>query len=279
MDIRDKENKTDEHPAALGEFARFYGIIKRLRDPGGCPWDIEQTSASMRGNLIEEAYECVSAIDNNDDVNLEEELGDLLLVLTMIARIKEQENRFTLARVLDGISDKLVRRHPHVFGDSVVRDSGEVVTQWDKIKKESEGKEKPDSILDTIPLSLPPLERALKMQKKAAKVNFDWKESGPIIEKLKEEIGELEHAMNCHDADEAEREFGDILFTIVNIGRFASIDSSLALHRTNEKFARRFHAIETRLAEMGIPIETAGLELMDSLWNSVKEQEKSEGDL
>ncbi len=260
----------------LAEFGRFYGIIKRLRDPGGCPWDIEQTPLSMRENLVEEAYECVDAIDKNDDENLKEELGDILLVIAMIVRMKEQENRFTFSQVLDGISEKLVRRHPHVFGDSVVSDSGEVVEQWDRIKKDVEGKKK-GSIFDTIPASLPPLERALKLQKKAAKVRFDWKESGPIVLKLKEEVGELEQALLANDSVDAEEEFGDILFTIVNIGRFASINPSIALNRTNEKFKARFMEVEKRLAEMGIPVEKAGLELMDSLWNSIKAESKSSG--
>lgn len=257
----------------LAGFGRFYGIIKKLRDPGGCPWDIEQTPLSMRENLIEEAYECVDAIDKNDDDNLKEELGDILLVIAMIVRMKEQENRFTFAQVLDGISEKLVRRHPHVFGDSVVSGSGEVVEQWDRIKKDVEGKKK-GSIFDTIPASLPPLERALKLQKKAAKVQFDWKESGPIVLKLKEEVGELEEALLSNDSVHAEEEFGDILFSIVNIGRFASINPSIALNRTNEKFKARFAEIEKRLAEMGIPVEKAGLELMDSLWNAIKAEGK-----
>jgi tetrapyrrole methylase family protein / MazG family protein len=260
---------------AISEFVRLYGIITKLRDPGGCPWDIEQTPETMRENLLEEAYECVNAIDNHDDANLCEELGDLFLDGMMIVRMAEQEKKFTLEQVFSGISEKLIRRHPHVFGDSIVGGSEEVVTQWDKIKEEVEGKKNTQSILASVSRSLPPLERALEIQKKAAKTGFDWNESAPIVKKLEEEIGELEHALACSDAHAAEEEFGDILFTIVNIARFASINPSIALNRTNEKFTARFKEIEKRLMDKGIPIKDAGLELMDSLWNEIKKEEKT----
>ena len=260
--------------AAVKEFIRLYGIIRRLRDPGGCPWDIEQTPESRRENLIEEAYECVNAIDNRDDTNLAEEIGDLFLVVMMIVRMKEQKNIFKLENTLHGISEKLIRRHPHVFGEAVVVDADEVVTQWEKIKVEVEGKKSSVSVLDGVSTSLPPLERALELQKKAAKTGFDWKESGPIIKKLDEEIRELEHAISISNSEEAEKEFGDILFTIVNIARFASINPSIALNRTNEKFASRFMGIEKRLKDLGIPQEEASLELMDSIWDEIKKEEK-----
>jgi tetrapyrrole methylase family protein/MazG family protein len=261
---------------AVKEFIRLYGIIKKLRDPGGCPWDLEQTPESMRQNLLEEAYECVTAIDNRDDANLEEELGDIILVVLMIARMKEQERRFALEDAFRSISEKLVRRHPHVFGKAVVSGPEDVVSQWEDIKTHVEGKESLHSAIGNVPASLPPLDRALEMQKKAAKVGFDWKESAPIIEKLREEIEELEAAIANADDKEAEKEFGDILFTIVNIARSASINPSIALNRSNEKFKSRFMELEKRLDAMGCAPGQAGLDLMDSIWDTIKSEENRE---
>ncbi|MBN1834518.1 MAG: nucleoside triphosphate pyrophosphohydrolase [Spirochaetales bacterium] len=253
-----------------GAFAELYSIVKALRAPGGCPWDREQTPYSLRTNLIEEAYEAVSAIEEADDPNLEEELGDLYLLVTMIGYMKEQEGRFAVADSLHHICAKLIRRHPHVFGDSVKETADEVIEQWDHIKDHVEGKKPKKSALERVPRSLPPLERAFEIQNKASKVGFDWKNPGPVWEKLEEEIAELRQADLAADPEAVEEEFGDLLFTVVNLGRLMGIDPTLALNRTNQKFIARFQEMERRLIERGFQIGKADLDTMDRVWNEIK---------
>jgi tetrapyrrole methylase family protein/MazG family protein len=265
-----------EKSAAMRGFEKLYSIITRLREPDGCPWDLDQTPLSMRKNLIEEAYEIVNAIDALDDTNLEEEIGDLLLVVLMIVRMKEQENRFGLEGVFAQINEKLIRRHPHVFGEAIARDADDVVTQWDRIKKEVEGKHREGGALSGIPASLPPLERAYEIQKKVSKVGFDWEKPGPIFEKLEEELAEFRQAVEEGNVREMEIELGDIFFTVVNIGRILKIDPSLALNRTNEKFTARFSEMEKRIALTGKTLTEVGLDRMDSVWNDIKQEMSDE---
>ena len=254
-------------------FGRFYGLVKRLRDPGGCPWDREQTPMSIRANLVEEAYECASSIEEGSDEELKEELGDLFLVAAMVIYMKEQESRFRLTEVLEGICAKLIRRHPHVFGNSKKETSREVLAQWDEIKAGEPNHQPRASALGRVPRTFPPLERAYLLQEKAAKVGFDWPSPEPVWDKLAEEIGELRQASSSADPRRVEQELGDLLFTVVNLGRLMKIDPSLALNATNQKFVTRFQEVERRLAARGLEPERAGLELMDSLWNRIKDEE------
>ncbi len=255
-------------------FDRFFEIVRRLRAPDGCPWDREQTAESLRSSLLEEAYECVDGINQADDHNLREELGDIYLLVTMIGYIKEQEGSFTVSEVLDEISEKLVRRHPHVFGESSASTSDEIIQQWDRIKVEVEGKRPKESALDGIPASFPPLERAYKIQKKAAKAGFDWTEKEPVLDKVREELDECAQELQSGDAEALEQELGDLLFSVVNLCRFLHIDPATALHQTNQKFVRRFHAVERGMKERDLPMDNAHLAEMDAIWNAAKRTEK-----
>jgi tetrapyrrole methylase family protein/MazG family protein len=228
----------------------------------------------LRGSIVEEAYECVAAITSGDDVNLAEELGDLYLLATMVAWMKEQEGRFTVARTLSGIADKLVRRHPHVFGDSTARSSAEIVSQWDRIKSEEKPGRDAESPLARLPGSLPPLERAARIQELVSKVGFDWKSPAPVWQKMHEEGRELEEAVQKGDPRRVEDEVGDLLFTVVNLSRLLNVDPAIALHRTNEKFIGRFRKLEAVLEAQGLKPAEAGLERMDTIWNQVKEEEQ-----
>lgn len=254
-------------------FGKLYEIVKRLRAPDGCPWDRKQNPYMIRTNLVEEAYECVSAIEEQDDENLEEELGDLLLVVTMITYMKEQEGRLRLTRVLEHICSKLIRRHPHVFGDAKKETPDEVIEQWNHIKDHVEGKKPKYSVLERVPRTLPPLERALEIQKKVSKVGFDWDQVSPVWEKLEEEIQELKTAHDGRDVRRIEQEFGDILFTLVNLGRLMNIDPTLALNGTNQKFINRFQELERRLQDQGRKPEDLDLDALDTIWNQIKRED------
>lgn len=256
-------------------FAGFYRIIKKLRSENGCPWDRKQTAKSLRTNLLEEAYECIEAISEENDQHTAEELGDVLLLVAMIARIKEEENAFTFEQVITGITEKLVRRHPHVFADTVADTAEEVKKNWEYIKQNLENRGSSNSMLDGISAAMPPLERAYRLQKKASKGGFDWPDRGGVWEKVKEEIGELGHEIESGGSSEKlEEELGDIIFSIVNLARFLKIDPAVALHRTNEKFLRRFRAVEEGMREKGIEMAPENLKEMDIIWNSVKSTEK-----
>ena len=270
--------------AAAGKaFARFYSIVARLRDGDGCPWDKEQTPGSLRGSVVEEAYELVEAIDENDSVHVAEEAGDLFLLVTMIPYILEQRGEPGVAEVLDGISAKLVRRHPHVFGEAVAETSDAVLRQWDEIKEKVEGRRRKDSLLDSVSRALPPLERAYKLQKKAAKAGFDWTRAADVWAKAREELDEAEAACEARaagkraagDAEAAlEAELGDLLFSAVNVSRFLGVDPALALHAANEKFSRRFRHVERRMAESGRALSAAAMAEMDAFWDEAKAAEK-----
>ncbi len=257
-------------------FSRLYDVIVRLRAPDGCPWDKEQTPASLRKDLLEETYECIEAIDEKDAAHIKEELGDLFLLVTMLSYMHEQENAFTLSDVLDTVSEKLIRRHPHVFGDVKVSGSGEVLDNWAKIKIEQEGRTPKDSLMDEVSSALPPLDKAWKLQKKASKVGFDWSDAKGVFSKIEEELNEVKDVLNqpeIHNEsgiDMLEEELGDLLFSAVNLCRFFKIDASMALQRTNAKFIKRFKHVEKRMKETNQPMNKENLALMDSFWDEIK---------
>lgn len=246
-------------------------IVAKLRGPGGCPWDREQTHASLRAGLIEEAHEVVAAIDSGDDANLREELGDLLLQSVFHAQLAAEEGRFTFDDVAREIATKLVRRHPHVFAADHCADSAAVLQRWEEIKRAEKG-DAPASALDGIPGGLPALMHAQKTQKKAARLGFDWPDAEPVFDKLHEEISELRTAISAADAPvaEIEDELGDLLFTVVNLARKLHLDAETALHRSTRKFSARFRAVEQLAAGRGIVLEKLALADLDLLWDEVK---------
>jgi tetrapyrrole methylase family protein/MazG family protein len=256
-------------------FQRLYDTIARLRAPDGCPWDREQSPATLRGNLIEETYECVEAIDEKDPAHIREELGDLFLLAVMLSYMYEQEGFFSVSAVLTGITEKLIRRHPHVFADVHVRDSTEVLDNWARIKVEQEGRKPKNSVLDEVSQALPPLDRAWKLQKKAAKAGFDWPDIQGVIGKLEEELQEVKEARTgerdgavSHEA--VEEELGDLLFSVVNLCRYLKVEPSVALHRTNTKFVKRFMYVEQEMKKNGHEMKQENLPLMDGFWETAK---------
>ncbi len=256
-------------------FKAFYTVVARLRASDGCPWDREQTPSTIRGNIIEEAYELAEAISENDNPHIEEETGDLYLLATMVGYMSQQEGRFSVASALEGGARKLIRRHPHVFADADVKSADQVVEQWNQIKERVEGRRKKDSLLDEVHRHLPPLEKAYKLQKKAAKVGFDWKRPDEIRAKFDEEMIELERARAANDPTMLEEELGDLLFTAVNTARLYGVDPSLALQRANEKFSRRFRYIESRMKEEHLAMAPEHFDRMDELWNEAKRNENA----
>ena len=254
------------------DFQKLRSIIAELRGPNGCPWDIKQTHESLKKYLIEETYEVIEAIGEGDIDHLIEELGDVLLQVLLHAQIGEDDGYFTIDDVIEGITTKMIRRHPHVFGDATARSAEEVVKNWQQIKQEEKG-EKPQSILDEVGLSLPNLLRALELQKKAAKVGFDWHDVDGAWKKVKEEIEEFDRELvNNNNKEEAKNEFGDILFALINVARFYEIDPDEALFMTNQKFIRRFHYIEEKVKESGKAFEEYTLEQLDHYWEEAKRQ-------
>ncbi len=248
-------------------------IVAKLRGPGGCPWDREQTHATLRAGLLEEAHEVVAAIDNRDDANLREELGDLLLQSVFHAQLAAEEGRFTFDDVAREIATKLVRRHPHVFAADHCADSAAVLQRWEEIKRAEKG-DAPASALDGIPGGLPALMLAQKTQKKAARLGFDWPDAAPVFEKLHEEIAELRAELAAPAAPSAniEDELGDLLFTVVNLARKLHLDAETALHRATRKFAARFRAVEQLATARGLVLEKMPLPELDALWDEVKLQ-------
>lgn len=251
---------------ATQNFDDLVEIVKILRKE--CPWDRKQTHESIKDNLIEEAYEAVEAIDQNDFDELKKELGDLLLHVVFHSNMATETDSFTIEEVIYTIQDKLIRRHPHVFGDEVAEDEQQVAENWETIKLK-EGKQ---SVLDGIPKHLPSLIRAQRMQEKASNVGFDWPETNQVWEKLEEELRELREALNSGDIEESREEFGDLLFSLVNLGRFFDLNAEDALRLTNRKFEKRFRYIEERLSKEGINISDATLEQLDKYWDQAKSQ-------
>lgn len=253
------------------KFSQLVHIMKKLRSDDGCPWDRNQTHQSLRQHLLEEAYEVLETIDEERYDELAGELGDLLLQVVFHAQMASESNRFTINDVLDAITEKLIRRHPHVFGDETVETAEEQIQLWEQTKVKNEGKR---SALDGIPKQLPALVRAYRMQGKAAAVGFDWPQIEPVWQKLDEEIKELKHEITESNRELIEEELGDVLFTVVNLSRFVHINPEDALRRTIEKFDRRFKKIEAVLQQQGKTMHTVSLEEMDSIWDSIKAKEK-----
>jgi tetrapyrrole methylase family protein/MazG family protein len=250
-------------PDNLGEFDELVAIIARLRGPGGCPWDREQTHSSLKGNLTEEAYEVLDAIDRGDMQDLCEELGDVLLQVVLHAQIARDDGGFEIRDVIRGISTKLIHRHPHVFGDAQATDAQQVIAHWETLKRE-EGK---GSLLSGLPKDMPALSYAQAVQRRVARVGFDWEEVTDVVHKLAEEVAEFEEAVEHQRKVE---EFGDILFTLANVARRLDIDLEAALRGANERFYERFSRMEEMCKQRGISLAALSLEEQDALWEEAK---------
>jgi tetrapyrrole methylase family protein/MazG family protein len=250
-------------------FSSLIEVMDTLRSEKGCPWDREQTLESLREYLIEESYEVLDKIHRNDFHGLMEELGDLLFEIIFLAKIASDMGKFTIFDVIGEIREKMIRRHPHVFGESQFDTSDEVSINWHKIKETEENK-RYDSILGGVPKNLPALFRSFKLTKKAARVNFDWERVEQIFEKLDEEVAEFQTALAKRDREAIEAEMGDILFAAANIARFVKINPEIALVKANSRFEKRFHYMESRLKDSGLNIENTPIELMEKLWEESK---------
>jgi tetrapyrrole methylase family protein / MazG family protein len=257
----------------MGRWEDLVALMDRLRDPGGCPWDREQTLSDLKAYLLEESYEVVDAIDGGGAAELREELGDLLFQIVFLARIAREKGWFGVDEVISGIVEKMTRRHPHVFGDSQASTSSEVLKQWEEIKK-SEKSDEAASTLDGVPRSLPALLRAQRLTTKAARVGFDWKEPSDVLAKIEEELSEVRVALRSGRPEDQQSEVGDLLFAIANLARHLGFDPESALQSANAKFARRFGRVEELLREAGRSRGHASLEEMDRLWDRVKSEER-----
>jgi len=252
----------------MGDVSRLREIVARLRAPGGCPWDQEQTHESLRGALIEECYEAIEAIEKADDGNLREELGDLLLHVVMHAHMAGERKAFSFEEVVEGICEKLIRRHPHVFGDSRAAETAQVLRQWEQIKRAEKGGE--CSVMDSPPSAFPALLRAQHAQKKAARVGFEWDEAARVLDKIEEEIEELREAISRGMSKNIEEELGDLLFSVVNLARKLDVDAETSLAGATRKFVGRFRAVEAEIAAGGGKIEQTSPGEMNALWDRHK---------
>ena len=267
-----------EEPKQIGDIAELLAIMRRLRDPnGGCPWDLEQTFGTIAPYTIEEAYEVATAIELKDYAGLKDELGDLLLQVVFHAQMASEEGLFAFPDVVRAICDKMIRRHPHVFGTADAGSAGAVRANWEDIKRqERAGKPaKPAGLLDDVPHALPALMRAIKLQNRAAEVGFDWPNATHVTDKIAEETRELAEAAASGTASKIAEEFGDLLFAMANLARHLKIDPEASLRAANAKFVRRFRVIEAGLAAQGQTLEEATLEEMEALWVAAKLAEKS----
>lgn len=254
-------------------FDAFVKIIERLRAEDGCPWDRAQTTESLRPGIIEEAYEVAEAIDLKDDANLCEELGDVLLQVVMHGVIAEETNRFTLEDVIAGISEKMIHRHPHVFGTEKAEDAQAVLTNWEAIKKEEKQELSITDGLKRVPKALPANIRAAKVQKKAGVAGFDFTDTKEVLLKVHEELAELEEALNVGEEAQICEEFGDLMFTMVNLSRFLHLNAENVLTNATEKFINRFESIENIAKERCFELSNVPLDQMNSLWDSIKQKE------
>ncbi|EOU1596051.1 nucleoside triphosphate pyrophosphohydrolase [Clostridium perfringens] len=264
-------------PKDLGnkkDFQDLLDIIETLRNPGGCPWDREQTHESLKSALLEECYEVIDAIENEDEDALIEELGDVLLQVVFHASIGKEDGYFDIMDVIGGISNKMINRHPHVFGNEEVNTSEQVLVNWDEIKKEEKGIKTLTEEMQNIAKSLPATTRAYKVQKKAKKVGFDWDDVNCAMDKVKEELNEIKEVYNCEDKSIIEGEVGDLLFACINVARFLEVDGELALDKTIKKFIKRFSYIENEAIKNNKNLKDMTLEEMDKLWEEAKTSEK-----
>ncbi len=262
------------------DIQKLVDLVERLRGENGCPWDREQTRESLKPMLIEEAYEVLDALDGAGPAELKEELGDLLFQVVFHAQIAQEKGEFRLADIIDRLHEKMIRRHPHVFGDADLKTSQDVLKNWEDIKAAEKGVEsssRPDSeksLLDGVPSRLPALHRAYQMTAKASRVGFDWTRLEDILVKLQEEIAELREAHAAQDKGKLADEVGDLLFVVVNVARFLGIDPETALRRTNAKFDRRFRHVEAAIKQRGLELRNTPLADMDALWEEAKKAEK-----
>ncbi len=257
------------------DFEDFLKLIAVLRSPDGCPWDREQTHESLKKNFIEETYEAIEAINKKSPAMLREELGDVLLQIALHCAIESENGNFDFRDVIHDIVYKLIIRHPHVFGDVQANNTDDALASWNSAKEKSKGNRTVSEMMDSVPLEFPALMRAQKVQKKAAKVGFDWKDADGAFDKLNEEIDELKIAMAHGSRSEIEDEFGDLLFSAVNISRFIKVDSEEALSQATDKFIRRFKDVEALANENGIDMSTASLDELDSLWDKAKKNKNT----
>jgi len=255
----------------MSEIDRLLEIMRKLRSPEGCPWDREQTVETLKPYAVEEVYEVIDAIDRGDLEDHCDELGDLLLQVVFQAQLRDEEGVFNFGDVATSISDKLVRRHPHVFGDVNVADSNEVMVNWNAIKEtEKAHKPKAESVLDKVPKQLPALLKAHELQKQAAKVGFDWPEISPVLDKVDEELGELREALASGNMEHAQEELGDLLFVLANVGRHLGGTAEQLLQDGNHKFQTRFRAVETKVKASGKEMSDCSLEELDAIWDEIK---------
>lgn len=268
---------TKPTPPSLDQIDALLSIMASLRDPdGGCPWDLAQDFRSIAPYTLEEAYEVADAIERGSLDDLKEELGDLLLQVVFHARMAEEQGAFQFSDVVAAICSKMIRRHPHVFGDGTAQSKNDVAATWDEIKQaEKDAKSSgPQGLLDDVPVVLPSLTQAVKLQKRAAKVGFDWPSAAPVLEKFEEEMAELREATGAQDADHMEEEFGDLLFVLANYARHLKIDPDAALRRANQKFRSRFGAMETMVSSQA-ELAAMDLEALEALWVRAKALERA----
>lgn len=267
-------------PAAAGHpIERLRAIMAALRDPdSGCPWDLEQTFASIAPHTLEECYELIDAIERDDAAQIREELGDVLFQVIFYSRLAEEQGRFDFDQLVNGLADKLLRRHPHVFpqagAEVAAPDAAAVNRNWERIKAEERQAKAQAGVLDDVPLALPALSRAAKLQRRASRVGFDWQHWHDVLAKLDEERAEVEAAVASGDSDAVEEEVGDLLFVCVNLARLLQVDPERALRASNRKFERRFRAIEAALREQGRTPDQAALAELDALWDAAKAAER-----
>jgi MazG family protein len=271
-------------------FEKLVAVQARLRAPNGCPWDREQTHESLRTYLIEEAYEVLEALESGNDAKFAEEMGDLLLQIVFHSQIAGEEGRFTVSEVIREIHDKMVRRHPHVFGKTRAKDSAEVLRNWEQIKAEErrsndnkgdartgDGSAKEVSLLDGVSRALPATLEGFQLTRKASRIGFDWDDAGGVFDKLREETDELKEAVGERDQSRIEEELGDLLFAAVNLSRFLKVDPEIALKKANAKFSRRFRAMEKLARKEGREFKDLRREEMETFWDAEKKAEKVEG--
>jgi MazG family protein len=277
--MKEKEssmNISDDSAGTLEGFGRLMDLIRTLRSEDGCPWDRKQTPRNFHPYILEEYHELVQAIHQGSAGEIIDETGDLLFLVVFLAYMFEQEGFATLREIIEGVVAKMIRRHPHVFGDARVKGADEVIENWSKIKASEENIQGRESLLDGIPRSLPALSRAQKLAGRAARVGFDWTGPQEVFAKVDEELSELKHAVAIRDTKNIHEELGDLLFVVVNAARHLEVNSEAALNETSDKFERRFHHIETRLRSRGKSLDQVDLPEMDELWDEAKATEKQQ---